>query len=468
MEAKKKGNFSSSLGFVFAAAGSAVGVGNVWRFPYLAARDGGGLFLLIYLILVLTFGFTLLTTDIALGRRTGKNAWHAFGSIHPRWGWLGKLTFLVPVLIMTYYSVLGGWILKYTTVYFTGQSSAAAQDNFFTSFISSPVSPIVFMLLFLCLCAVVVYMGVEEGIEKFSKFVMPALLLIIIGVAVYSLTLCHTDASGNVRSGLEGLKMYLVPNLEGLTFSRFLSILLDAMSQLFFSLSVSMGIMITYGSYVKKDVNLNKSICQIEFFDTGVALLAGAMIIPAVYVFVGIDGMTQGPSLMFVSLPKVFSSMGTAGVLLGAAFFVMILFAALTSCVSILETLVATCMDIFHTNRKTVSLVIAALAAVASVVICLGYNIFYFNLTLPNGSPAQLLDLVDYISNSLLMPLISLFTCLFIGWVIGPKWIDQEMEVGGTKFKRKKLYAFMIRWPAPIIMAVLFLQSTGLMRVLFA
>ncbi len=467
MEAKKKGGFSGSIGFVLAAAGSAVGVGNVWRFPYLAARDGGGLFLIIYLVLVLTFGFTLLTTDIAIGRRTGKNAWHAFGSIRPRWAWLGKLTFLVPVIIMTYYSVIGGWILKYGTVYLTGGGSSAAEDGYFTSFITSPVSPIVFMLIFLALTAVVVFMGVEKGIEKFSKFVMPTLLLLIIGIACYALTLSHTDASGTVRTGLDGLKIYLVPNFEGLTFSRFLSILLDAMSQLFFSLSVSMGIMITYGSYVKKDVNLSQSIGQVEIFDTGVAFLAGLMIIPAIYVFTGVEGMASGPSLMFVSLPKVFHSMGPAGVVLGAAFFVMILFAALTSCVSIMETLVSSCMDLFHASRKTVSLVIALLAAVSAVVICMGYNVFYFELALPNGNTAQLLDLVDYISNSFLMPLISFFTCVFVGWVIKPRWIEEEMEVGGAKFTRKKLYAFMIRWPAPIIMALLFFQSTGIFSHLF-
>lgn len=467
MEAKKKGGFSGSIGFVLAAAGSAVGVGNVWRFPYLAARDGGGLFLLIYLVLVLTFGFTLLTTDIAIGRRTGKNAWHAFGSIKPRWGWLGKLTFLVPALIMTYYSVIGGWILKYGTVYLTGGGEAAAQDGYFTNFISSPVSPVVFTLLFLAFTALVVFMGVEKGIEKFSKFVMPTLLVLIIGIACYALTLSHTDASGTVRTGLQGLKMYLVPNFEGLTFSRFLSILLDAMSQLFFSLSVSMGIMITYGSYVKKDVNLSKSIGQIEFFDTGVALLAGMMIIPAIYVFSGVEGMAQGPSLMFVSLPKVFHTMGTAGTVLGAAFFLMIIFAALTSCVSIMETLVSTCMAIFHASRKTVSLVITLISAASAVIICMGYNVFYFEMALPNGATAQLLDVVDYASNSFLMPLISFFTCIFVGWIIKPRWIEEEMEVNGAKFTRKKLFAFMIRWPAPIIMAILFLQSTGLFTHLF-
>lgn len=460
-EKTKKSGFTGSIGFVLAAAGSAVGVGNVWRFPYLAARDGGGLFLIIYLCLVLTFGFVLLTTDIALGRRTGKHAWDAFAAANPKWGFLGKLTFLVPALIMTYYSVIGGWILKYTAVYFTGQHEVAAQENFFTSFITSPVAPIVFMLIFLAMTAVVVYLGVEKGIEKFSTFIMPALLLIIVGITFYSLTLKHTDASGVVRTGMEGLMIYIKPDLTGLTFSKFMDILLDAMSQLFFSLSVSMGIMVTYGSYVKKDVNLNKSIAQIEIFDTGVAFLAGMMIIPAIYVFAGTEDMASGPSLMFKSLPKVFSSMGNVGVIIGAAFFVMILFAALTSCVSIMETLVGTCMNIFKKSRKTISLIIAALSAVGSVIICLGYNVFYFEAMLPNGASAQLLDIMDYISNSFLMPLISFLTCIFIGWVMKPKWIEEEMELGNCVFHRKKLYSFMIKYIIPFIMAVLFIKSTG-------
>ena len=466
MEHKKKGGFTSSLGFVLAAAGSAVGVGNIWRFPYLAARDGGGLFLIVYLALVLTFGFTLLTTDIAIGRKTGRNAWQAFGSMNPRWAFLGKLTFLVPVLIMTYYSVIGGWILKYTAVYFTGAHQAAAEDGFFTSFITSQYAPIVFMLIFLAMSAFIVYAGVDKGIEKFSRFVMPGLFLMIVGIAIYSLTLRHSDASGNVRTGLQGLAIYLVPNLKGLTFGKFLSVLLDAMSQLFFSLSVSMGIMITYGSYVKKDVNLNKSIAQVEFFDTGVAFLAGVMIIPAIYVFVGTEGMASGPSLMFVSLPKVFASMGVAGVIVGAVFFVMILFAALTSNVSIMETLVATSMNIFHKDRKQISLIITVLSAVSATVICLGYNLFYFQITLPNGAAAQLLDIMDYVSNSFLMPLISFLTAIFIGWVMKPQWIEEEMKVGSGAFPKMALYSFMVKFVVPVIMAVLFFQSTGLLKML--
>ena len=458
---KTKGGFSGSLGFVLTAAGSAVGVGNIWRFPYLAARDGGGLFLLVYFILVLTFGFTLLTTDIAIGRKTGKNAWDAFGSVKPKWGFLGKLTFIVPVLIMTYYSVIGGWILKYLTAYLTGKGGMAAEDGFFTSFITSPVAPLVFMLIFLAITALIVFKGVEKGIEKFSATVMPGLFIMIIGIAIYSLTLKHTGADGTVRTGMQGLMVYLTPNFEGLTASKFLGILLDAMSQLFFSLSVSMGIMITYGSYVKKDVDLNKSVAQIEIFDTGVALLAGMMIIPAIYVFSGVEGMQSGPSLMFVSLPKVFASMGKIGVVIGIVFFFMILLAALTSNISIMETLVANCMNIFKTDRKKTAGYITLYSTVTAIIVCLGYSVFYFELKLPNGATGQILDIMDYASNSFLMPLISLLTSIFIGWIVKPKWIEEEMKVGAKKFSRKGLYAFMIRWVVPVVMGVLFLQSTG-------
>ena len=467
MEQKKSGGSSGSIGFVLAAAGSAVGVGNIWRFPYLAAKDGGGLFLLIYLALVLTFGFTLLTTDIALGRRTQQGALRAFSSIRPAWGFLGKLTFLVPALIMTYYTVIGGWVSKYMVDFIVGSGIAAAQDGYFTAFITSSVSPIVFTLLFLCVTALVVFGGVEKGVERFARLVMPGLLVMIVGIAVFSLTLSHTDESGVTRTGLEGLAVYVIPSFEGLTFSRFLQILLDAMSQLFFSLSVSMGIMITYGSYVKRDVNLNRAVSQIELFDTGVALLAGMMIIPAVYVFSGTEGMASGPSLMFISLPKVFAAMGGAGRIVGIVFFVMVAFAALTSCVSIMETLVANCMEIFSCSRRRVSLIIGVLSAVAAAVICLGYNALYFELKLPNGAVGQLLDVMDYISNSFLMPAISLLTCVFVGWVVGPQLIIEEMERTGDRFTRKKLYRFMIRYAAPIIMAVLFLQSTGLLSIFF-
>ena len=436
---KKSSNFSGQIGFVLAAAGSAVGVGNLWRFPYLAAKDGGGLFLLVYLVLVLTFGFTLLTSDIAIGRRTKQSAIGAYAQMRPKWKFLGILTFLVPVLIMTYYAVIGGWI------------------------ITSPVSPVVFALLFMGVTAFIVYNGVEGGIERVSRYMMPILLVLVVVIAGYALTLRHEDASGQMRTGLEGLRYYLTPHMEGLTVSRFLQILLDAMSQLFFSLSVSMGIMITYGSYVKPEVDLNKAVNQIEIFDTGVALLAGAMIIPAVYVFSGTEGMSAGPSLMFVSLPKVFAAMGKAGTFVGILFFVTAIFATLTSCISVLESITANCMEIFHSGRKKTVLVLAVIYLAASAIIALGYSIFYFEVQLPNGSAAQLLDIMDYVSNSVMMPFIALLSTILIGWVMTPDYVIDEMQRNGETFRRKKLYRVMIRYVAPVMMLVLFLQSTGIL-----
>ena len=460
---KKANHFSGQLGFVLAAAGSAVGVGNLWRFPYLAAKDGGGLFLIIYLLLVLTFGFTLLTSDIAIGRRTRKSAIGAYSQMKPRFRFLGILTFLVPVIIMTYYAVIGGWITKYAVLYLTGGAQEAAADHYFMSFITSSDSPVLYALAFMVVTAVIVYKGVQGGIERVSKFMMPILLVLVIVIMVYSLTLENTDALGQTRTGWEGLVYYLTPNFEGVTLQRFLEILLDAMSQLFFSLSVSMGIMITYGSYVKPQVNLSKSVNQIEIFDTGVALIAGAMIIPAVFVFSGTEGMSAGPSLMFISLPKVFSAMGKAGVLVGVLFFVSAIFATLTSCISVLESIVANCMEIFHMERKKTVLILSAIYLAASACIALGYSVFYFEVKLPNGSVGQLLDIMDYISNSVMMPLIALISTIFIGWVMKPEYVIEEVERNGEKFRRKRMYRIMIRYIAPIMMLILFLQSTGVL-----
>ncbi len=463
METKKKSSFTGSIGFILAAAGSAVGVGNIWRFPYLAAKDGGGVFLLVYFVLALTFGFTLLTTDIALGRRTKKNALNAYSYVNKHWKFLGLLTFLVPVLIITYYSVIGGWITKYMVLYLTGTGSEAAEDGYFSSFIASKASPLFFMFVFMAVTAIIVYHGVEKGIEKFSKIIMPGLILIILGISFFSLTLEHTDANGVTRTGLQGFAEYVIPNFEGMTLRRFGEIVMEAMGQLFFSLSVSMGIMITYGSYVKDEVNLGRSVSQIEVFDTGVAFLAGMMIVPSIYVFSGTEGMKSGPSLMFVSLPKVFDSMGTVGNVIGAVFFIMVVFAALTSCVSIMEAIVANCMELFHKERRQMSIWVGTFSIAGAVLICLGYNVLYFDVKLPNGASAQLLDVVDYISNSFLMPIVSFGTCIFAGWITKPKWIIEEVEKGGHRFGRKRLYAVMIRYVAPALLLVLFLQSLGVL-----
>ena len=462
MEKTKRSNFTGSIGFVLAAAGSAVGLGNIWRFPYLAAKDHGGIFILCYIILALTFGFALLTTEIAIGRKTAQSPLTAYKKIHKKWGGIGTLACLVPVLILPYYCSIGGWVIKYFVNFTTGQAGACAEDGYFTQFISQTWQPIVYMLIFLALTSLIIFRGVNKGIENVSKILMPILLILVIGISVYSLTISHTDADGVTRTGLQGLKIYLIPDFKGITLKELLMIIMDAMGQLFFSVSVSMGIMIAYGSYVKKDTNLMKSINQIEIFDTIVALLAGLMIVPAVFVFMGQDGMSAGPGLMFISLPKIFDQMGKIGVLIGFLFFLMVIFAALTSAVSVMEAIVSSIMDKFGLSRKKSALIVFAYAAIAGIIVCFGYNLLYFELPLPNGTVGQVLDVLDYISNSVLMPLVAFLTCILIGWVVKPKTIIDEVTLGGIKFSRKHLYILMIKFVAPIMLFILLLQSVGI------
>ncbi|MBQ1833969.1 MAG: sodium-dependent transporter, partial [Treponema sp.] len=294
---KQRNSFSSSIGFVLAAAGSAVGLGNIWRFPYLAAKDGGGLFLLVYLILALTFGFALLITEVAIGRKTQESPLTAYKKINPRWGFLGIFSFVVPFIIYPYYCVIGGWVMKYMFTYLAFQGPAAVQDGFFSGFITAQWQPIFYAAVFAMLCFFIVYKGVEHGIERYSKILMPVLAIIVVFIAIYSLFIKHTDADGVTRTGLQGAAIYFIPDFSGLTVQKLFTVILDAMGQLFYSLSIAMGIMVAYGSYMKKDVNLGKSINQIEIFDTGIAILAGMMIIPAVFAFSGRDAMSAGPGL---------------------------------------------------------------------------------------------------------------------------------------------------------------------------
>lgn len=390
---KNRNSFSGSIGFVLTAAGSAVGLGNIWRFPYLAAKDGGGLYLVIYLILTLTFGFTLLTTEIAIGRKTKQSPLTAYERLQPKWGFLGVLACLVPVIILPYYCVIGGWVVKYFLTFLTGSGIDAAEDGYFTGFITGSWQPIVLMAVFMLMVAFIIFRGINKGIESSSKVLMPVLLLLVVGIAVFSLTIQHKDESGVTRTGMEGFRIYVVPDLSGMTVKGFFTVLLDAMGQLFFSLSVAMGIMVAYGSYVRDDADLVRSINQIELFDTAVAFLAGVMIIPAVYTFMGREGMAaSGPSLMFVSLPKVFASMGRIGNLVGCLFFAMVLFAALTSAVSVMEAVVSSFMDKFHVTRTKAATIETGIALVGGVVVCLGYNKLYFEVKLPNGAVAQILE----------------------------------------------------------------------------
>ncbi len=457
-----RSSFSGQLGFIMAAAGSAVGLGNIWRFPYLAAKDGGGIFIFCYIILALTFGFSLLTTEVAIGRKTKQSPLTAYGKINRRWKGIGVLACLVPILILPYYCSIGGWVFKYLAIYLTNQGAEAAAEEYFSGYISGTFQPLIYMLIFFGITAVIVYRGVEKGIERYSKILMPILVMMIVGISLFSLTLEHTEPNGTVRTGLEGLKVYLVPNFSEISIKEFFIILMDAMGQLFFSISVAMGIMVAYGSYVRKDTNLMHSINQIEFFDTLIALLAGLMIVPAVFTFMGANGMSTGPGLIFVSLPKVFTAMGSIGNIIGFTFFLIVSFAAVTSSVSVMEAIVSSIMDHFGFSRKKSTVIVSVYTLIIGCVVCLGYNSLFFELTLPNGTVGQILDVLDYISNNCLMPLVALLTCVLIGWVVKPDVIIEEVTQGKYKFRRKWLYIIMIKFIAPIMLFLLLLQSAGL------
>ena len=460
---EKRNSFSGSLGFVLAAAGSAVGLGNIWRFPYLAEKDGGGLFLVMYIVLALTFGFTLLTTEVAIGRKTKQSPLTAYRHLSKKWGFLGFFACIIPMIILPYYCAIGGWVLKYFVTFLTkAGAAAAATDGFFVGYITSFEEPIVLMLIFMAVTGVVIFLGVNKGIESFSKILMPILIILVIGISIFALTISYTDAEGVTRTGWEGFKIYVIPNFEGMTAKGFFTVLLDAMGQLFYSLSVAMGIMIAYGSYVKDEENLVKSINQIEIFDTMVAFLAGVMIIPAVFVFQGRAGMAaSGPSLMFVSLPKVFAEMGGIGRFVGCLFFAMVLFAALTSSISIMEAVVSSLMDKFKWSRTKAVVVEFIIAVLGGLAVCFGYNIWYFDYTLPNGAVGQVLDIMDYVSNNILMPVVAIGSCILIGWVLKPKTVIDEATKNGETFGRAKLYSVMIKYITPVLLLVLLLKALG-------
>lgn len=439
----KRSSFSGKVGFVLAAAGSAVGLGNIWRFPYLAAKYGGGIFLLVYLILAVTFGFALMTAEIALGRKTQLSAIGAFGSLNKRFSFLGYLASVVPMIILPYYSVIGGWVMKYLVGFVTGEGAAMANDAYFGAYISKTAEPIIWFLLFMGITAVIVLFDVEKGIEKVSKIMMPILVVLILVICVYTIF--------SMDGALDGVAYYLKPD-----FSKFsIMTVVAAMGQLFYSMSLAMGIMITFGSYMKKDIRIEKSVRQIELFDTGIAFLAGLMIIPAVFAFSGGDetALGQGPGLMFVTLPKVFATM-PGGSIIGAAFFIMVLFAALTSAISLMETIVSIFRDKLGIGRKPACLLVFGICVALGLLSCLGYSAW----STVKIIGMQFLDLFDFLSNSIIMPITAFATCIFVGYILKPKALIAELERGGP-FKARTLFTVMIKYVAPIFTLLILLSS---------
>lgn len=439
-----KSGFSSKLGFILAAAGSAVGLGNIWRFPYLAANYGGGLFLLVYLIFAVTFGFALMITEIAIGRKTGKSVIGAYKSMDKRFAPLGWLAALVPAIILPYYCVIGGWVLKYLTVFAGGNGTQAAGDgSFFSSFIGSATQPTLFFVIYVALTAAVVMLGVNKGIEKVSKLMMPLLVLLTLAIAVFTLT----------RDGaMEGLKYYVIPNFDGFTFSKLLKTIAAAMGQLFYSMSLAMGIMITYGSYMRKEDSLEGSVRHIEIFDTAIAFLAGLIIVPSVFVFSGgnTDTLKAGPSLMFITLPNVFESM-KGGQIIGAVFFILVALAALTSSISLMETVVSIVCEKFKIKRILCCLIVIVFCVAIGMLSVLGYSVW--DAVTIFGY--QFLDFFDFISNNIMMPIVAFMTCMLVSYVVGTKYIEDEVTLGQQHFKSKALFQVMVKYICPVCMIVI-------------
>lgn len=439
---EKRSSFTGKIGFVLAAAGSAVGLGNIWRFPYLAAKYGGGIFLLVYVLLSVTFGFALMIAEISIGRKTKLSPIGAFRALDKRFSFVGVLAAVVPAIILPYYSVIGGWVMKYIVGFVGGQGSLMASDTYFGNYIGSVAEPLVWFAAFIGITALVVLLGVDKGVEKVSKVMMPVLIVLVLFIAIYSMIA--------VDGAWEGVLYYIKPD-----FSKFsIMTVVAAMGQLFYSMSLAMGIMITFGSYMKKDISIEKSVHQIEIFDTGVAFLAGLMIIPAVFAFGGEAALGQsGPSLMFVTLPKIFDTM-PGGAVIGAVFFIMVFFAALTSSISLMETVVSTLLDKVNINRKLCSVFVLGFSLVVGSLSSLGYSA-WSEFTLIG---MQILDFFDFISNSIIMPIVALATAVFVGFFLKPRSVIEEVELSG-EFKQKKLFSVVIRYVAPVCILAILISS---------
>ena len=442
---KKRSSFSGKIGFVLSAAGASVGLGNIWRFPYLAAKYGGGIFLIVYIFLAMTFGYTMIIAETALGRMTKKSpvgAYDSFGK--SKWlslgGWINAI---IPILIVPYYSVIGGWVIKYLAEYLGGQTQLVAQDGYFGAFISNGLSPEICFIVFSAIVIAIIYAGVQNGIERVSKFMMPILVVLSVIIAVYSVT----------RPGaIEGVKYFLVPNVKNFSWMT----VVTAMGQMFYSLSIAMGILVTFGSYMRKETEIEAATEQVEIFDTAIAIMAGLMIIPAVFSFSGGDAATlqAGPSLMFITIPKVFASMGF-GTLTGVMFFVLVLFAALTSSIALTESAVSTFEDEFKWSRKKSTTIIGLIIVSLGSLSALGYG----PLAEVTIIGMQFLDFFDFLTNTVMMPIAAIATCLLVSRVIGVKKIEAEVTADGAPFKRKKIFAFMIRFLCPVFAAIILISS---------
>lgn len=442
---KKRSSFSGKIGFVLSAAGASVGLGNIWRFPYLAAKYGGGIFLIIYILLALTFGYSMIIAETSIGRMTGKSPVGAFSSFgKSRWlsfgGWFNAI---IPILIVPYYSVIGGWVIKYLVEYIKGNGSLLATDGYFSSFITDGLSTEICFIVFALFTLGIIYAGVRNGIERVSKFMMPVLVVLSVVIAIYSVS----------RPGaLKGVEYFLIPNIKNFSWMTVVA----AMGQMFYSLSIAMGILITFGSYMKRDISIEDSTRNVEVFDTAIAIMAGLMIIPAVFSFSGGDPDTlqAGPSLMFITIPKVFDSMGL-GTVIGILFFLLVLFAAVTSSIALTESAVSTFEDELGWGRKKATVLVGVIMLLLGSLSSLGYG----PLANVKILGMQFLDFFDFLTNSVMMPIAAIAICLLVSKVIGVKRIEEEVLHSESSFRRKKVFYIMIQYLCPIFAVIILISS---------
>ncbi len=451
---KKRSGFTSKIGFVLAASGSAVGLGNLWRFPYLAAQYGGGIFVLCYVLLAIFFGITLLMLEIGIGRHTGKSVIGAFSALNKKFSWFGYLCVIVPLIIVPYYCVIGGWVIKYMWSFIVGsqglvEGAGAEVDTgaFFSSFISSPIEPLLFFLVFAIITVLIVTMGVQKGIENMSKILMPALAIIAVFLMVF----------GFFQEGaMEGVAYFLIPDFSKFSFKT----VLGALGQLFYSLSIGMCIMITYGSYMKKDASIKSSSVQIAFFDSLFAIIAGLIIIPAVFSFAPTTEAAHevmsknGPTLMFVQLSNVFNTIW-GGRIIGIIFFILVFFAAVTSSVSLVESIVAVLCEDNRMKRWQACLIVFGAILVLGALSSLGFGVLSF----VQLNEMSILDMFDMLANNILMPIIAIITCIVAGWFINKNILPHEIGIDKSK-GLTNYFNIVVRFVAPI--CILIILITGL------
>ncbi|KAB3534706.1 sodium-dependent transporter [Alkaliphilus pronyensis] len=443
-EKKQRDQWGSKIGFILAAAGSAIGLGNIWKFPFMAGQNGGGAFVFLYFAILIVVGFTLMMAELTIGRHTQLSPVGAYRKLKAKWAWVGFLGVLAGFLILSFYSVIGGWVIRYIVKALTGAFTISDPDalgGLFGAFITNPLEPLVYHAIFMALTLGIVIGGVKGGIEKYSKILMPSLFVMMILIMIRSLTL---------DGAMEGVKFLLLPDFSKINGG----VVLAALGQVFFSLSLGMGTMITYGSYLNKDENLVDSSIQIPLLDTAIALVAGLAILPAVFAF-GFNP-EGGPGLLFITLPAVFSQM-PLGSLFGVLFFVLVLFAALTSSISLLEVVVAYFVDEKNWDRKKSSLVFGLIIFLFGIPSSLGIGI-WSDIRIIAGR--DILDSVDFVASNVLLPLGGMLLCIFIGWVWGLDNAFKEVTNNGKiKFPLMNVWGFLVKWVAPIAIGIVFVQG---------